>query len=230
MLNPLINFVLSSAKKTTTTLKKEEVMNSLESDGLSLSLMPEVNDVSFTGHCAIKVNGQNVKLKTKEYYEEYEMPLSSSSSFKSGSVIVNVNEDLRKMLDQLETAVKERLPEGLVYKHLYRGDKLCVKVSRFCKYYVYDALSKTLKPSTLSSTDFKQGHYIFILRVPNLFVGDHRGGADCSLCIELDAVYYRPDEAAIEREKTCTPWNSKFAGFLAVESKTELQQMDTVKL
>ena len=176
---------------------------------MQLTLTPAVNDVSGgRSTCLVKVNGAIVKLKTSEYYEPLEMPMPSSVNTKTNSVCVKVDEQMRCMLDKLECELRKQLPKGFVYKPLYQGDNMCVKLSRFCKYFVYDELNKVKKVS--GDMAFKQGDYVFILRIPHLYVGPHQNGEQCSLSMDIDEVYYRPDKDAIVEEKKASPWSASF--------------------
>lgn len=199
----LFFFVSYSTKQAMTTADGE---GSKSTDAkYSLTLNPEVNEVSGQGECSLKVNQQYVKLKTKEYYEDFEMRMTSNG-FKSTAVLVKVDDELREKLNALECEVKKRLPSGFVYKPLYQGANMTVKLSPFCKYYRYDDQGKVSKLTRSANTEFKQGHYVFIIRVPSLYVGPHRNGEHCSLSLDIDEVYYRPDREAIAREKSQSPW------------------------
>ena len=160
-----------------------------------------MNDVSGQGQCSVKVNAQYVKLKTAEFYEDLEIPMTTSSTYKGSTLIIKIDEKLREMLDMLETEVKKKLPKGFLYKALYQGQTMCIKVSRFCKYFLYDENCKITRLITPGNTAFKQGHYVYMIRVPYLFVGMHRNGEQCSLTLDVDEIFYKPDYAAMERDR-----------------------------
>lgn len=175
-------------------------------NGIALTLTPAPNDVSGHGKCALKVNGNYVRLKTREHYEEFEMPLSTR---KGNTIDVHVDDELRAMLNSLEKEVMKHVPKGTLYKPLYKGDTMCLKVSRFCKYFLYD-VDKTVTKITFPDTAFKAGHYVYLIRVSHLYVGHHKNGEQCSLSLDVDEVYYRPDKEAINREQVVTPWQNNF--------------------
>lgn len=204
-MNAFFFLILYSPKKSKTNNEVPEAKVENE-NGITLTLNPAVNDVSGQGKCTLKVNHNYVRLKTREHYEEFEMPVSTR---KGNTVDVHVTDELRGMLDQLEREVKKQIPKGKLYKPLYQGDTMCLKLSRFCKYFLYD-VNQHITAVSVSDTAFKAGHYVYLIRVPHLYVGHHKNGEHCSLSMDVDEVYYLPDQKAIRSEQVVTPWQDQF--------------------
>ena len=175
---------------------------------LELTLRPHPNEVSIERECVIKVNNQLVKLTTKEYYEEYELRQRCGTNTKFGSqaIVVKVDKETREKLNTLESHVKLMIPDSWEYKPLYTGEDMTINISRYCKYYFYDDVSKPKKAVVNSDTEFKQGHYRFTIWVKNLYVGPHQNGENCSLSLQVVELYYWADKEAIRKERESSPW------------------------
>lgn len=172
-------------------------------EDMALTLNPEANDVSVRRNLAIKINNKCVVMKTAEYHEDFELRLRTMNNTRS--VCVNLDTDTREKLNIIEKLLKDCLPKDWRYKPLWTGPRISLRLSPFCKYYLYEENGGT--KTTSSHSEFKQGHYVFRINVPSLYVGKHRSGEHCSLNVEVDEVYYRPDELKVERAPS--PWPDK---------------------
>ena len=133
----------------------------------------------------LRINDAPVIVRTAPSYQAFGVKFIAQEGGMT-SVVVPIDVKARQLMDGVENLVKEELPTTEVYKPLYRGENMCVTLSKFCKYYRDN--HQALPPNT----SLDAGTYQFTLYLSHVYFGPLKGGATCCITMQVNAITYDP--------------------------------------
>ena len=137
----------------------------------------------------LRLNGKPLKIQTPEVYDAGVRTLPG----RGHTVQIAVTKELREVLNELESRVKELIPPNEIYKPLYPGSEMCLSLSHFARFYYYDEnFIRSVMPVGTPLTKFGDGHYVFELHAPHLYFGMHKNGETCSINLNVAAINWKP--------------------------------------
>ena len=114
------------------------------------------------------------------------------------SVLVPILPWMREQFDIVENYVKENVNLGndnpqkaLVYKPLFRGGMMYVRVAPWCNIMRRNSESNSYE-SVDHSTPLGAGSYSVTVEVPYAYIGSHKNGEDFSLTLRVVQIIYDP--------------------------------------
>ena len=167
----------------------------------------------------LTLNGEKVRFDTPESCDSFGLKMLAGAR---NRIVIPVNQCLRDVLNQLEEEVVKLLPQGEIYKPLYQGQEMCVTMSNYCRFYMYDKnFTKKRLPITMPLTKFGAGSYVFELEAPHVYFGPHREGETCSINLIITAINWKPAEAGtlLKDERPLQPGMSPFKSDVASKGK-----------
>ena len=114
------------------------------------------------------------------------------------AVLLPVTPWLREQLDIIEKFVQENanvpdmpLDSKCVYKPLWRGNMMYVRVSNWCNVLLQNPTTNSYESVDIK-TPFKSGSYTVTIDVSHVYIGPHKNGEHYSLNIRASQIVYLP--------------------------------------
>ena len=114
------------------------------------------------------------------------------------SVLVPIDPWLRQQFNVTETFMRKHIAEqtegplhNAVYKPLWDGNMMYVRVARWCQ--IYQQNMETGQYSVVDLKSLGRGTYNITIEVSYLFIGPHKNGEDCSLTVRIIQITCQPD-------------------------------------
>ena len=155
--------------------------------------LPRYTQRILYGGCKLMIQVPAVKLQSLLY----------KANIAGESVIVPVENWLRHQFSILDIFISENVtvppelrrhsavPDENLYKDIYNGKNLCMKLGRFCRFtqMVGDQL---VDIPCIPRPNFGVGRYSFSIEIPYVYIGPHKSGALYSLTMMVTRIHFEP--------------------------------------
>ena len=114
------------------------------------------------------------------------------------SVLIPVNEWLRKQLNTLEQYIQQHVAvkdisssKELLYRPLWGGENMYLRVAKWCNVLRQNTATGSYDSIPIN-TPLGPGSYNVTIEVPYVYIGPHKNGEDFSLSISVVQIVYKP--------------------------------------
>ena len=203
----------------------------IDAANLSLSQVTKYEVSGNTPHHRQYIRYQNGRLQLlTPKFNSYGLRLNANGD--DYSVLIPVDPWLRQQFNVTETFMRKHLADqteaplqNVVYKPLWDGNMMYVRVARWCQ--IYQQNMETQEYAVVDLKSLGRGNYNVTIEVPYLFIGPHKNGEGCSLTVRIVQIVFEPDS-----QKPVMPPPAtipvKAAGARGRRRKTQLAREDTI--
>ena len=134
-------------------------------------------------------NGQRVIIKVPNFYSD--TPLHIHVSPNATAAVIPMDPVTIARLQEIDNFIKKTVTTGR-YKPLWKGDRMIVNFSRWCKY--EKMLPDGTREPMPEATVLGKGMYSITINVSHVYFGDHKGGETHSVGLHISELLYEPEQ------------------------------------
>ena len=133
--------------------------------------------------------GQRVLIKVPNFYSD--TPLQIHVSQNATAAVIPMDPVTLSRLQEIDNFVQKVVTTG-TYKPLWKGDRMIVNFSRWCKY--EKMLPDGTREPMPEATVLGKGMYSITINVSHVYFGDHKGGETHSVGLHISELLYEPEQ------------------------------------
>ena len=134
-------------------------------------------------------DGQRVLIKVPNFYSD--TPLQIHVNQHTTATVIPMDPVTLSRLQEIDNFVQKVVTTG-TYKPLWKGDRMIVNFSRWCKY------EKVLPDGTRvpmpEATVLGKGMYSITINASHVYFGHHKGGETHSVGLHISELLYEPEQ------------------------------------